>query len=168
MNSIHKNQAPQPSNNYHFDHAKLLIESFRRVCGRDLISAAGKIRNDSSQRDLAKALFEANVVVVSHGTEADPIFNYANQRALTLFEMNWDEFTALPSRKSAEPLHRDAREELMQTVRDNGFIDNYSGVRISSSGQRFSIESAVVWNVIDPLGVLHGQAATFSEVSFLR
>lgn len=167
MNSINKDQAPQLNNNYHVDHAMLLLESFRRICGRNLIGTADDFSIGNSPSNLAKSLFEADLVVVSHGTETDPIFNYANQRALKLFELNWEDFVALPSRKSAEPMHRDTREKLMKSVKDKGFIDNYSGVRISSTGQRFSIESAVVWNIIDPQGVLRGQAATFSEVKFL-
>lgn len=39
---------------------------------------------------------------MSHGLEVDPVFNYANQCALDLFEMTWEDFIKLPSRLSAE------------------------------------------------------------------
>ena len=55
---------------------------------------------------LARALYEAPFALVSHNTDSDPRFNYANRTALTLFEMNWNEFTTLPSRMSAEPMLR--------------------------------------------------------------
>jgi len=45
-------------------------------------------------------------------------------------------------------------------VARQGYIDDYSGVRIAKSGRRFLIERATVWN----LGEVEyqGQAATFS------
>jgi hypothetical protein len=114
-----------------------------------------------------KALFYANFAVVSHGTEDDPVFNFANQMALTLFELTWDEFTMLPSRQSAEPINQEERQVLLERVTNYGYIDNYSGVRISSSGRKFLIEDAVVWNLVDHLGSYHGQAAVFDKWSYL-
>jgi len=52
-------------------------------------------------------------------------------------------------------------------VRDNGFIDDYSGIRISLNGRRFRINQATVWNVLDEAGAYAGQAATFSSWEFL-
>jgi hypothetical protein len=108
-------------------------------------------------------VWEAPFVVVSHGTEADPIFNFGNQAALALFELDWERFTRLPSRKSAEPLERAARQDLLDRVSQNGFIDDYEGVRISATGKRFMVREAIVWNVYDPAETYWGQAATFSK-----
>jgi hypothetical protein len=52
---------------------------------------------------------------------------------------------------------------LLERVRDHGFIDDYAGVRVSATGRRFRIERAVVWNLLDEAGRLHGQAATFAH-----
>ena len=41
-------------------------------------------------------------------------------------------------------------------VSAHGYIDDYSGVRISASGRRFVIRDAVVWNVVDAQGRHHG------------
>ena len=90
--------------------------------------------------------------MVSHGTESDPIFNYGNKSALKSFELNWSEFVALPSRKSAKPLDRDERQDLLARVTTFGFIDDYRGLRISSTGRTFWIENATVWNLIDNNG----------------
>ena len=112
---------------------------------------------------MARALYEAPFVLVSHGLETDPVFNYANLTAQSLFELRWHDFVRLESRHSAEAVEQAARESFMQQVRTNGFVDNYTGVRISSSGKRFTIDRAVVWNVIDDAGNLRGQAATFAH-----
>jgi hypothetical protein len=49
----------------------------------------------------------------------------------------------------------------------HGYISNYNGIRISSTGKRFEIKSAIVWNVLDEEDRKCGQAATFSEWSYI-
>lgn len=146
---------PQPSleNGYLYEHVELLVSSYQRLTGKQLI--------DSRHADIGKALFEADFVVVSHGTESDPIFNYGNKLALKSFELSWSDFVALPSRKSAKPLDRDERQDLLARVTAFGFIDDYRGLRISSTGRTFWIENATVWNLIDNNGAFRGQAAMF-------
>jgi hypothetical protein len=116
---------------------------------------------------LAKNVFEAPFVLVSHGTEADPILNYGNAAALKLWEMSWDELTRTPSRLTAEAPNREERARLLAAVTANGFIDDYSGVRISKNGRRFRIAQATVWNLLDERGKYAGQAAMFSHWEFL-
>ena len=133
----------------------LLVSSYHRRTGRRLI--------DATAPDLWQACWTAPRVIVAHGTQADPIFFYGNQLALSLFELDFAAFTELPSRYSAEPLLREERNALLARVREHGFIDDYAGVRISASGRRFRIEQAVVWNLLDEQGERHGQAATFES-----
>jgi hypothetical protein len=116
---------------------------------------------------LAKNVFEAPFVLVSHGTEADPILNYGNAAALQLWEMSWEELTHTPSRLTAEAPNREARARLLAAVTANGFIDDYSGVRISKNGRRFRIAQATVWNLLDERGNYAGQAAMFARWEFL-
>jgi len=75
--------------------------------------------------------------------------------------MDWHTFIHTPSKESAEELERAERESLLARVNQHGLIDDYSGVRVSSSGQRFRIDYATVWNLIG-LGQPAGQAALFS------
>jgi hypothetical protein len=138
-------------------HALLLLDSFARLLGRDLVSRTG------TAAEQAERLFHAPFVVVSHGCEADPLLNYGNAAALALWEMDWPTFIGTPSRLTAEPVHRDERARLLERTRRDGFVDDYAGVRISRTGKRFRIEQAIVWNVVDVAGVLHGQAATFDR-----
>lgn len=142
-------------------HALCLARSFRKWTGRDLLQGT------FSEVELVEKLFNAPFVVVSHGTQSDPILNYGNLAALALWEMSWEEFTHTPSRLTAEAPNRQERAMLLNTVTAKGFMDNYSGVRISKNGRRFEISSAIVWNLISEKGEPCGQAATFSEWKFL-
>jgi hypothetical protein len=65
-------------------------------------------------------------------------------------------------------MHRAERANFLQRVREQGFITDYSGIRISSKGRRFRITQATVWNIIDAHGNYTGQAATFSKWEFLN
>ena len=77
--------------------------------------------------------------------------------------MDWNELVQLPSRFSAEPVARDERQRLLDLVTSQGFIDNYSGVRIAKSGRRFRIKQATVWNLLGHDGQVLGQAAAFDH-----
>ncbi|WP_240483749.1 MEKHLA domain-containing protein [Methylobacillus sp. MM3] len=136
---------------------RILGNSYRHWTGRHLLDPA------VDGEEAVTALNQAPYAVVSHGTEADPIFNYANCTALQLFEMTWADFTALPSRLSAEPLVQEERDRLLLRVSTQGYIDDYSGVRISSTGKRFLIRNATVWNLLDEMGQPYGQAALLRE-----
>jgi MEKHLA domain len=153
--------APSAENGWLESHAALLLASYARLLGRPLVDAG---RPPAAR---ARALYEAPFVVLSHGGGADPTFDYGNLAAQRLFELSWAELVALPSRLSAEPLHRDERERLLGEVARRGFIEDYRGVRISRTGRRFRIERAVVWNLADAAGAPRGQAATFDRWVFL-
>jgi PAS domain-containing protein len=140
------------------DALSLIAESHYRLTGRRLVELTHEIE---------AALWNAPCAIVAHGTERDPIFFYGNATALALFELSFEQFSRLPSRLSAEPLHRDERASLLDRVTRDGFIDDYVGIRVSSSGRRFRIEQATVWNLIDPTGQRHGQAAAFDRWTML-
>ena len=138
-----------------------LARSMKHWTGRDLFPGL------SSERELAQKIFEAPFALVSHGTETDPILNYGNRAALELWEMSWSEFTSTPSRLTAEAPNRGERARLLSAVTERGYIDDYSGVRISKTGRRFRIERATVWNLISETGRPCGQAAMFDRWQFL-
>lgn len=142
-------------------HSECLARSYCHFTGRELLSGAG------DERELARRLYEAPFVLVSHGTEADPVLNYGNATALSLWEMTLEELTHTPSRFTAEAPNRDERARLLAAVTAKGFIDDYSGVRISKTGRRFRIRQATVWNLITVAGLSCGQAAMFGEWEFL-
>jgi hypothetical protein len=138
-------------------HVQLLLDSFARLLGRELMPRLGSVEEQ------AERLFHAPFVVVSHGTEADPVLNYGNAAALALWEMDFATLTRTPSRLTAESVHRDERARLLERTLRDGYVDDYAGIRISSTGKRFRIEQAIVWNLVDAAGIRHGQAATFDR-----
>jgi hypothetical protein len=91
------------------------------------------------------------------------MLNYGNRAALALWEMTWEELTRMPSRLTAEAPVREERARLLEAVARNGYIDDYSGIRVSKHGRRFRIERATVWNVINAEGARVGQAARFDR-----
>lgn len=151
---------PQPANTFLREHAELLCASYRHWTGRDLLAGVGS-------SDVGRALYEAPFVVASHGTGPDPVFNYGNRKALELWETDWPTFTAMPSRLSAEPVEQTERSRFMAQVSALGFVDDYSGIRISTRGRRFLIRRATVWNVVDGRGEYRGQAVMFVDWEFL-
>jgi hypothetical protein len=156
---------PSLNNQYLADHVGLMIQSFKKLTNTELLIKQS-IDQDSAW-ELAKSLFYAPCMVVSHNTDPDPIFNYGNQTALRLFEMNWQELTSLPSRQSAAAIEQVERSLLLKTVSEQGYIDNYSGVRISKTGKRFRLQKAIVWNLIDAQGEYRGQAAVCHHWNFI-
>lgn len=143
-------------------HTQILLDSYRRWVGTELID-----RNGTAEEQ-AERLFLAPFVVVSHGTQADPILNYGNQTALRLWEMDIATLLQTPSRYTADPMHRDERAVLLERTARDGYVDDYQGIRISATGRRFRIDRATVWNLVDASGQRVGQAATFSEWQFLE
>ena len=141
-------------------HTACLARSLKKWTGRDLLPGV------FDPIELAQKVFEAPFVLVSHGTEADPVLNYGNAAALALWEMSWAELTRTPSRLTAEAPDREERARLLAAVAARGFIDDYSGGRISKTGRRFRIARATVWNLLAENGRPCGQAAMFGQWNF--
>ncbi|MDG2005420.1 MAG: MEKHLA domain-containing protein [Novosphingobium sp.] len=131
----------------------LVASSFESLLGEPLMGPC---------IDAVAGLWRAPSAILAHGTEADPIFFFANRRALEIFEYDIETILHTPSRLSAEAPLREERQKLLDRVSSQGFIDDYSGIRIAATGRRFEIERAIVWNLIDGDGATHGQAATFN------
>ncbi|MDE2301267.1 MAG: MEKHLA domain-containing protein [Sphingomonadales bacterium] len=131
----------------------LVAASHERLFGRPLVA-----RSD----DPLLALWRAPLAIVAHGPGEDPCFFFANRAALAAFETDAESIRRMPSRLSAGPQDRTARAAALARVAREGFIDDYTGVRVSTRGQRFRIEAARLWNLLDEQGRCHGQAAAFA------
>lgn len=141
-------------------HSQRLSHSYKHWLGHALLDVNG------TPEAIAQALFAAPFILVSHGTEPDPIFNYGNLKALQLWELSWEEFTQMPSRKSAEEIVQAERNHSLVETAAKGY-SHFTGIRISSTGKRFYIEDGTIWNVIDRHEQLYGQAAIFSKYKYI-
>ncbi|MBD2393599.1 MEKHLA domain-containing protein [Cyanobacterium aponinum FACHB-4101] len=136
---------------------QILLNSYKRLLNEELIERNEDLLTDS------KNLYNADFVVLSHNNKPDPIYNYGNQQALDLWEMNWQQLIQTPSRNTTEPISREEREALLKEANLKGYITNYGGVRVSSTGKRYLIQDITLWNLFDSNGEYCGQAATFSH-----
>jgi hypothetical protein len=136
------------------DFVALLHDSYARSVGKPLVAGTP---------DPAWLYTEAPFALLAHDTRSDPVFIYANLTAQRCFEYSWNEFTAIPSRLSAEAPNQEERQRLLDAVARDGFISNYRGQRIAKSGRRFWIEGGIVWELNDANGARRGQAALFTS-----
>ena len=156
-----KDNLPIWQNSEIINWSQIIIKSYEELLNKRLIETLG------SPEEISNALFHAPFVVLSHGIETDPIFNYGNQAAMRLWSISWDELTQTPSRLSAESENRATRKAILERVATKGYIDNHQGVRITTTGKRFLIKQAAIWNLSDELGQKCGQAAAFSDWEWL-
>jgi hypothetical protein len=145
---------PDESNDFLAGHIADLFRSFHELTGGHLIDPA---------EDAGRLAYHAPFVLLSHDGADVPLLTYGNLAAQELFAMDWGKLVGTPSRETAESPERAEREELLRRVAENGFIDDYSGIRIAADGRRFTIRNATVWNVTAANGKRIGQAATFSQ-----
>ena len=141
--------------------SEIIARSFKRWTSRHLVPPG------LSHEETALAIWKAPFVIASTDTSPEAVLNYGNRTALGLWELSWTEFTRTPGRQTAEPMEREARALFLDEVKRKGFVDNYAGIRISSTGRRFHIRRAIVWNLIDDDENFQGQAVFFKEWSYL-
>jgi hypothetical protein len=144
------------------EHSVLLVTSFRRWTDHDLIDPG------ASPEICAKNLYHAPFVLLSHDMQPDPIFSYANLSAQKLWNYSWKEFMHLHSRVSAAPDATAERQHLLDRAMQQGYVNHYSGVRVTKAGKKFHISDAIVWNVVDAKEKRHGQAVIFSQWTWLE
>lgn len=142
---------------------QLILDSYRHWFEAELISREG------TPIEQAQRLFEAPMAVFSHGTEADPIYNYGSAQGLALWERSWAELTAMPSRQSAAESESEQQEryQVLTDSRNLGYKQDFSGTRITKSGRVVHIENFKLWDLLDTSGQYRGQAAVFSKWTFL-
>jgi len=150
---------PSEANDYLASHIDILRRSLKHWTG------CGLVEEERDPAAAARRLYFAPFALLSHGSEDDPLINYANHAAQEMFEMSWDEIIGLPSRLTAAGDAQTERSAMLERVAEHGFTDNYSGVRVAKSGRCFHISHATVWNLLDENGDFCGQAAMFAPGS---
>ena len=157
-----KLHAPSEENQFRLDLIESISRSYLHWTGNAIIKGS-----EPDGNRLAKRLYLAEFVLAAHQQSADPIFYYANQTAQRLFELSLAKFISLSSRFSAEQSETEHRQEMLDSVLRYGYINNYTGMRKSSTGRKFNILDAELWNVLNEKGVVYGQAVKFKYWQFL-
>lgn len=67
-------------------HVTRLLNSFEQLLKRKLI--------ETKPETIVEQINNAPFVLLSHDTQTDPVFNFANKMGLKLFEYNWEELTS--------------------------------------------------------------------------
>ena len=160
----HWRDLPESARAFTARHTGHLAESLLKYAGKELVSewrsrAAGVLAQD---------VFYSDFVLLSHGTELDPVLNYGNFSALELWGMPWKEFTRMPSRLTAEPDQWEDRAELLRAVERDGHACAQRESRITAAGTRFQIKEITIWRVDGPQGERAGIAAMFDDWEFLK
>lgn len=130
---------------------QILLDSYARLAGAPLASDA-------------VSLWGLPAAVLAHDISDPPEFFFGNAQALALFRMDVLSFIGLPSYKSAEPDLRVERAAMFAQLQKRDIVTGYSGIRIAADGTRFRIVDAMIWNLRDTAGALHGQAARIDRV----
>ena len=64
-------------------------------------------------------------------------------------------------------MERETRRKFLQQAAEQGFVENFEGIRISRTGRRFVIKEVTLWNLADEEGNYCGQAATYARWEWL-
>lgn len=144
------------------NHTRTLLYSYRHWTGKSLLP---DIHDDVL---LSRALYFAPFIVVSHGRETDPIFNYANLAAQKLWKIDWNDFTAMPSRLSAEPIEEQRRNELLEEGKMRGITYLKEGIRVDKNGRKFFIRDVVLFNLLDADHTFLGQGAVYENWEYMN
>ena len=154
---------PAPGNNYHQEHVLIILGNLQRWTGKNLIREYG-----FSLDKLGERVFNADFYLLSHTNASDPILNYANRKALELWEVTWEELITMPSSKTAKPVDRQERSAMLDRVSADNYFDGYRGIRISKTGKEFYISDGIIWNLLINNDELYGQAAWFKSIELIN
>ena len=142
-------------------HCQLVANSYRYWTGKEIVE------NISNEEDLSFQMYHAPFVILSHGKEDDPVFNYGNLKSQELWEVSWENLVGMPSRYSAEPMEEARRWELIKLGRERGVSYIEKALRISTLGNRFYILNVLLFNLINEDEEFCGQAAIFKDWEIL-
>jgi len=101
--------------------------------------------------------------ILSHGTQADPIFNYGNRASLELFEQTIEALCRTPSRRSTVPELEEDRSQLIAAIETDGHGTIEHAIRVGATGTLFRIKRIVVWTVRDDARNRIGLAAIYDR-----
>jgi len=149
-------------------HVKYLDKSLAKLTGRGIYERMNIPRCDSTDEEIYQSICNnERYVLISHGTQDSPVFNYGNMACVNAFARSWENLTSMPSRECVISKSQDeaVRIELMRNVTDYGFVDGeFRGYRVRGDGKFIKLTECVVWNCYSEDGETYiGQAALFDR-----
>lgn len=137
--------------------ATVILDSFRRSVGRDLVARSGDPADDANR------LFELPQAVLAHDASTQPLLDWVNAAAAAAFDATPEILIGRPSSATAPPDATADRRQLFEILARRGFVTGYSGVRISLTGRRFIIDDVIVFALADAAGHPAGHAAVIGS-----
>ena len=114
-------------------------------------------------KDMYELIFNMEMPLLAHDSKEDPLICFANQQALKLWDLKWEEMIGMPSRLTAPMKERENRKSVLKYVMKQKAIEGYQGIRINSRGDKFLINNASIWTIWNQQGSILGQAAIVKE-----
>lgn len=135
------------------DRATVILDSYRRLLGRDLFDRTGDAAADARHLDALP------IAVLAHDTATPPVLDWVNRAAAAAFDAAPADLVGRPSAATAPPDAAADRRQLFISLRERGVVTGYSGVRVSLTGRRFVITDVTVCELRDRDGRAAGHAA---------
>ncbi len=111
-------------------HIKYLDRSLVDLTGRGVYERMNlTIPEESTDDDIYQMVCRnERYVLISHGTQKEPVYNFGNSACLQAFARSWENLTSMPSKKCVISMSEDEalRIQLMQNVTDYGFVGKLS------------------------------------------
>ena len=153
---------PDEKNRFHEAHMLLVLESLKKLSGRDLLAEW-----NLPGTKLGEEIFFGEFYLLTHDGTDEALLNYANKCALDAFEMNWEQFQGMPSSHTARAENQKEREKMMRRVREEGFVTGYEGLRVTRNNREFWIRNGIIWQISAPDDANYGVAAYFTDIEMV-
>jgi len=131
---------------------ELIASSYLRQARRPLVKKSD---------DVIAALWTAPCAILAQYELSDTATHFANRCALEVYETDYLGFSPQGQGSHAEKDGQKSANGLFAATNGAGGVAKYSGNLMSCRGNRFRVQHALTWPLIDEAGASHGYAAMF-------
>ncbi len=131
---------------------ELIASSYLRQARRPLVQKSD---------DVIAALWTAPCAILAQFELSDAATHFANRCALEVYETDYLGFSPHGQGSSAQHDKKAGPNGLFSGANIAGGVAKYSGNLMSCRGNRFRVQQAIAWPLIDEGGACHGYAAMF-------
>ncbi len=131
---------------------ELIASSYLRQARRPLVQKSD---------DVIAALWTAPCAILAQYELSEAATHFANRCALEVYETDYLGFSPQGQGSHAEKDGQKSANGLFAAANGAGGVAKYSGNLMSCRGNRFRVQHALTWPLIDEAGACHGYAAMF-------